>query len=337
MKGHEPAEASILHLRCRPDTTETAFREVLALLEEFSPTVEALPPSAALVDLRGAVRFFSRSPYQLAETIRLRALARLGVDTRIGVSSTYTVAAMASALPGSKGVRLVPPGEVTSLLWPLEIEALHGIGPVQARTLRGYGLHTIGALAAMPTSTVVRLLGGRAGRLLHERSHGHDPRPVTPRRLPLSASERIHFPHDTLDPAAHRAALLDLVVTLGTRLRAQRLAATTISVTITLADRSTVTRSRRLPEASFHTEDLRSPAYRILDSFALQRARVRQIAARVEMTEAHRVARQISLDDTRESRLLLEPVIDKANARFGPGTVGPAATYRHAADHALRT
>ncbi|MFF4699981.1 DNA polymerase Y family protein [Streptomyces chattanoogensis] len=329
--GQGWTEANVLHVRCRPDTAEETYRDVLTLLTEISPAVQALPPTAALVDVRGARCYFGgRTSYQLAETIRLRCLARLGIDTHIGISDTYATSAVASARPTADGLCLVLPDQVKSFLAPLPVGALHGIGPTQARTLTGYGLHTIGALAATPPVTVMRILGGRAGRLLHERSHGIDPRPVTPARVSATTSERITFRHDTLDPSVLRAALLQLVVTLGARLRAQDKAATTISVIITLADRSSVTRSRRMPEASGHTEDLRVPAYRILDALALQRARIRQIAVRAELTEAGRTSRQMTFDVRRESALRLEPVLDRLNTRWGAGTVGPASAFRYA-------
>ncbi|WP_425275284.1 hypothetical protein [Streptomyces olivochromogenes] len=66
----------------------------------------------------------------------------------------------------------------------------------------------------MPPATVQRVLGGRAGRQVAGRARGIDPCPVAPRALPASASVSRSFPRHTLDGAAVRAALLDLVVTL---------------------------------------------------------------------------------------------------------------------------
>ncbi|GGT30538.1 MULTISPECIES: hypothetical protein [Streptomyces] len=51
----------------------------------------------------------------------------------------------------------------------------------------------------------------------------------------------------TLAPEAARAALLSLVVELGDRLRARKQAARAMRMTVTMADRSEVHRSRQLP------------------------------------------------------------------------------------------
>ncbi|MET4670559.1 nucleotidyltransferase/DNA polymerase involved in DNA repair [Streptomyces sp. PvR018] len=61
---------------------------------------------------------------------------------------------------------------------------LYGIGPAQAHTPTAFGVHTIGILATLPESTVQRILGGRTGRLLHERAKGIDRRAVVPTHLP---------------------------------------------------------------------------------------------------------------------------------------------------------
>lgn len=61
---------------------------------------------------------------------------------------------------------------VEHFLGPLPIRALHSIGPAQAAQLQRYGLHTIGALAAMDETVVCRILGGKAGRALRARARG---------------------------------------------------------------------------------------------------------------------------------------------------------------------
>lgn len=112
---------------------------------------------------RGAQGYFNRSPEELAELLRLRVVALLGRDVRIGVAGTRAAAAMASArVPGSGGVLLVEPGQERRFMEPLPVGALDGIGPKQAATLERFGLTTVGQLAATPSATVERILGRKA-------------------------------------------------------------------------------------------------------------------------------------------------------------------------------
>jgi DNA polymerase-4 len=198
-----------MHVRCPDWLPRETYRQVLEELADLSPVVQARPPSAALVELKGALRYHGADTRRLGEILRVRTLSRLGVDVRVGIGPSITVAATASAQidpPG--GVLAVAPDQVAEWLAPLPVDALYGIGPRQAQVLRKYGIHCIGLLAAVPPATVQRLLGGRAGRLAADRARGIDPRPVVPRSLPESATVRRSFPRHALDGAEVRTALL---------------------------------------------------------------------------------------------------------------------------------
>ncbi|MFH0180201.1 hypothetical protein [Streptomyces cacaoi] len=61
---------------------------MLEEMGELSPVVQALPPAAALVELKGALRLHGADARRLGEVLRVRTLSRLGVDLRIGVGAT---------------------------------------------------------------------------------------------------------------------------------------------------------------------------------------------------------------------------------------------------------
>lgn len=320
--------AHVLHLRVPPDTPGDSYQQLLDLLaHDISPVVQALPPAAALVDVAGALRFHRRTPPELATLIRLRAMAWTGLDVHIGVAATWALAATASAHPGPGCICVIPddPLAVAEWLWPLPIDALYGIGRQQASTLRHYGLRTIGDLAGVPEETAQRVLGGRAGRALRDRAWGLDPRAVTPTALPRSTSERRHFERDVLDPEVVRTALLDAVFAIASRLRVRKQAATGLEIQLRFADHTHLTRSRRLTAASAHTDELRASAFEMFARLGLERARIRGISVRAtELIDADQVAEQITFDRTMENGRLAESAMDRANGRFGPGTVRPA-------------
>ncbi|MER5927277.1 DNA polymerase Y family protein [Streptomyces mirabilis] len=317
-----------MHVRCPDRLPEDVYRQVLEQLAELSPVVQALPPSAALVELKGSLRYHGVDGRRLGEVLRVRTISRLGVDVRVGIGPSITVAATASGQitePG--GLLAIGPGQVTDWLGPLPVEALHGIGRHQAQVLRDFGVHCVGLLAAVPPATVQRLLGGRAGRQAADRARGIDPRPVAPRALPASASVSRTFPRHTLDGAAVRAALLDLVVTLALQLRRRGQAARGLTLTLRFATGTTWEKTRRLPEASAHDDDLRTLAYRLIDAAGLQRGRLTGITLKGEdLIAAGQVAEQISFDGAREARLVAEEVSDRIRAKFGPGAIRPATT-----------
>ncbi|MEU3342435.1 hypothetical protein [Streptomyces sp. NPDC006668] len=324
--------STVMHVRCPDRLPEEVYRQVLELLAELSPVVQALPPSAALVELKGALRYHGADAGRLGEVLRVRALSRLGTDLRVGVGPSITVAATASAqIPAPGGVLAVDPGDVSAWLGQLPVDALHGIGPRQAAVLREYGIHYVGLLAATPPATIQRLLGGRAGRTAADRARGIDPRPVVPRALPATAAVRCAFDRHTLDGAHVRAALLELVIRLGQQLRRREQAARAVTLSLAFAGNSRWEKTRRLAEPSAHDDDLRLAAYQLMDAAGLQRGRLTALALRGEdLIDAGQVVRQISLDGAREARLVAEAAIDRVRDKFGPGVIGPAAVFRRA-------
>ncbi|MET9914329.1 hypothetical protein ABZZ74_47815 [Streptomyces sp. NPDC006476] len=327
-----PGVSTVMHVRCPDRLPEDVYRQVLELLAELSPVVQALLPAAALVELKGALRYHGADAHRLGEVLRVRALSRLGVDVRVGVGPSITVAATASAqIPAPGGVLAVDPDDVAAWLGQLPVDALHGIGPRQAEVLREYGIHYVGLLASVSAATIQRLLGGRAGRTAADRARGIDPRPVVPRALPATATIRHAFHRHTLDGADVRAALLELVIRLGQQLRRREQAARAVTLTLTFAGNGRWEKSRRLVEPSAHDDDLRLLAYQLMDAAGLQRGRLTALTLRGEdLIDAGQVARQISLDGAREARLVAEAAIDRVRDKFGPGVIGPAAVFRRA-------
>ncbi|MCX4861537.1 hypothetical protein OG426_12995 [Streptomyces canus] len=307
-----------------PPTREAALPELLGLLEEFTPVVEALPPDRALADLRGAERYFKRDAVELASVIRVRALALHGVDCAIGAGPGPMLARMAlkDARPGVTCV--VPGGAVADFLAGRPVAALPGVGGATARVLCEYGLDTLGRVAAAPLSTLQRLVGAKAGRELHEKANGVDRGRVVPNGVSRSLATERPFTRDELDPDRHRRALLSAAEELGSRLRALDKVCRTLTLTVRYADRTATTRSRTLGEPTAHSAALTRAAYDMYEALGLQRARVRSISLRAEgLDPAEQASHQLTFDPTDDKLRRIEEAADRARARFGPLAVLP--------------
>ncbi|MFF8832765.1 hypothetical protein [Streptomyces sp. NPDC015131] len=315
----------ILHIRFRTAPgQEVLLPQLTGLLEQFTPVVEALPPDAALADVRGAVRYFGRGPAGLAALIRVRALALYGVDCAIGAGPNPMLARMASraAAPGTTLVVDDP----EAFLRDRPVAALHGVGPATARTLCAYGLDSVGRVAAAPLAVLQRITGARAGRELWERAHGIDRTAVVPGAASRSVAAERGFDRDELDRDRHRRALLSLAGELGARMRDEEQVCRSLTLTVRYADRSATTRTRTLPEPTAHTAALTAAAYAMHEALGLQRARVRAVGLRAEgLTPAGKATHQLSLDPADDRARRLEAAADRARARFGPGAVVPGS------------
>ncbi|MFI6341112.1 hypothetical protein [Streptomyces sp. NPDC050535] len=311
------------HVRLRKDG---GLAELTEVIERFTPVVQPLAPSAVVAQLSGSLRLFGVGPVDLAQRLRLQAAAWYGLETAVGIGSSWTVAAMASSRTQSGGVLEVAPSDTARFLGPLPVGELYGIRRTQAEDLHRLGVETIGHLADLPGETVVRILG-RAGRALQERARGIDRRVVVPGRAAQTLSVRADFARDMLEGWEVRAAALRLATELAAGLRSRGQAARSITVVVSMADRRDLSKTRALTAVSAHTDDLRLAVYGVLDGFGLQRARLRRIGLVADAVDSVQAHTQLTLDRAREARLRVEPVVDALNARFGPGTVAPAAAF----------
>ncbi|MEZ7004714.1 hypothetical protein [Streptomyces sp. AD55] len=317
-----------------PPTDEAALPPLLALLEEFTPVVEALPPDGALADLRGAERYFGRAAVELAAVIRVRALARYGVDCAIGAGPGPMLARMAlrDARPGTTPAVTGP--TAGEFLAGKPVAALPGVGAATARTLGEYGLDTLGRVAAAPLSTLQRLVGARTGRELQEKARGVDRGRVVPDGLSSTPAAERAFSRDELDPGLHRRALLSAAGELGARLRSQGQVCRTLTLTVRYAEQprsrrdgggpAATTRRRTLREPTAHSAELTRTAYGMYEALGLQRARVRALLLRAEgLAPAEGASHQLTFDPVDEKVRRLEEVADRARAKFGPRAVMP--------------
>ncbi|MDQ0602993.1 nucleotidyltransferase/DNA polymerase involved in DNA repair [Streptomyces canus] len=309
-----------------PPTGEAALPGLLGLLEEFTPVVEALPPDAALADLRGAERYFGRDAVELASVIRVRALALYGVDCVIGAGPGRMLARMAmkDARPGLTCA--VTEEEGADFLAGKPVAALPGVGTATARTLCEYGLDTLGLVAAAPLSTLQRLVGARVGRELREKASGVDRGRVVPNAVSRSLAAERPFTRDELDPDRHRRSLLSAADELGARLRALDKICGALTLTVRYADRSATTRTRTLKEPTAHSAALTRAAYEMYEALGLQRARVRSLSLRAEsLGPAEQASHQLTFDPADEKLRRIEEVADRVRAKFGPHAVMPGS------------
>jgi len=314
----------VLHLRAHDVAFET-YWEVCSALVGITPVVQSLPPDSALLDVTGALRYWQRTPTGIADLIQTRITARFGLTTSIGAAGTRMLATMLCDTLAPGEVRILAPDHALAFLHRQPLRALPGIGAALDKALHRYGLATVADLAALPRATVQRIAGASTGRLLHDRAHGRDPRRITPAGPPPTITAKRSFDHDVLDPDLARRALVSLAVELGARLRHGQQCTRQLELQITFADRSHHTRSRTLTEASAHTPRLQETLHTLYSAMALQRARIRAITARVGRLQSQATtAVQLTFDRATEDARGLEPVLDRANHRWGPATVTPA-------------
>jgi DNA polymerase IV len=230
------------------ESYEAASDDVMALFAERTPLVEPISLDEAFLDVTATEHLFG-SGEAIASDLKQAVRKRCGLVLSVGVATNKLCAKIASDLRKPDGLVVVPPGGEARFLAPLPLERLWGVGPKTRDLLAGWGLRTVGELAAFDPAALVSRFGEH-GTAIWERARGIDEGAVVPESAPKSVGHEHTFEDNTLDPAKIEGTLLRLAEGVGRRLRAATLRGRTITLKLRVAPFETRSRQRTIAEAT---------------------------------------------------------------------------------------
>ncbi|ERH09618.1 MAG: nucleotidyltransferase/DNA polymerase involved in DNA repair [halophilic archaeon J07HX64] len=223
---------------------ESVAGDTRELLHGRAETVREVSIDEAYLDVTG------RTDWETVEAFggELRAAieGEVGVTASVGVAPTMSAAKVASDHDKPDGLVVVEPGEVAEFLAPLDVEAVHGVGPVTARALRELGIETAGDLAEADPAVLGSEFGER-GRRVHRFARGADDRAVEPRGRPKSLSRESAFTEATDSPDRQRERLRTLAAAVAERARSRGVSYRTVGIKTVEPPFDVNTRARSLP------------------------------------------------------------------------------------------
>lgn len=300
-------------------------REVMEVFRSVTPEVEPLALDEAFLDVSGAIRRLGQA--QIGELIRATIAEQQGITCSVGVASCKFVAKLASARCKPDGLLVVPADGVLGFLHPLPVAALWGVGEQTGQVLARLGLRTVGDIAQIPVATLQRELGQAAGAHLAALAWGRDERPVVSRVPEKSIGAEETFPSDVDDPEVIRRELLRLSGRTARGLRSAGALARTVVIKLRLANFTTITRSRTLPEPTDVAQTIYTTACALYSASGLDsRARLRLVGVRANgLVPASRAATQLAFGQRAAGWRDAERALDQISGRFGADSVRPAA------------
>ncbi len=144
----------------------------------------------------------------IALAIKRRIVETTGLTASVGLASNKLLAKIASDLRKPDGFVWIRPEEVATVLDPLPIGRLHGVGKKTAARLDAQGIHMLGQLRLAPDSVLWPLFG-RYTQRMRERAAGIDERPVVADWEEKSISAEETFEHDIRNRAALQRELAE--------------------------------------------------------------------------------------------------------------------------------
>ncbi|TMC68400.1 MAG: DNA polymerase IV [Chloroflexi bacterium] len=290
---------------------------VMAIFEERTPLVEPISLDEAFLDVTATEHLFGGA-VSMAKEIKRAVRERCGLVVSVGVATNKLCAKIGSDLRKPDGLVIVPAGGEAAFLAPLPLERLWGVGPRTREVLEGWGLRTIGELAAFDRTALETRLGEH-GTDIWERASGIDEGEVTSDHIPKSVGHSHTFDANTLDPAKIESTLLRLAEGVGRRLRDHTLRGRTITMTLRVAPFETRTRQRTLREPTDDDVTIFRIARQLLrDALKEDREGGRTSPVRLIGVSVSGVTQgeQLGLfDSARHARL--NAALDAVRARFG--------------------
>jgi DNA polymerase-4 len=261
---------------------------VWEVVEGVVPSVERLGLDEGYLDLTEVAGDFGRAR-ALAEAVQTAIRGSTSLSASLGVGTSKVVAKVASDRRKPGGITVVPPGREAEFLAPFDLRLLPGIGPRTEERLRGLGIETLGALAALGDRDLAALLPGKNGRMLRDRARGVDPRRVEPPAEAVSVSTEETFERDIADPERLHGELRRMAAQVADRLTRTGLAARTVTTKVRYPDFSIRSRSTTLPVGTDDAARIGELACALLDRALADRpGALRLVGVGVSNFEPHR-------------------------------------------------
>lgn len=144
--------------------------KVMTILKNFSPKVEIYSIDEAFVDLTGLERLYKKNYLEIAQMIREEVLKHTDIPVSIGVSSSKSLAKLASdkAKTMGEGVFLIGARKIVPLLQNTSIDEIWGIGKNLSILLRKNGILTAYELVCQDDLWLNKQIGIRGLEMKHE-------------------------------------------------------------------------------------------------------------------------------------------------------------------------
>jgi len=231
----------------RPDMEKYARvgRQVRELMFELTPLVEPVSIDEAFMDLSGTARLHGMSPAKSLAGFAAGVETSLGITVSIGLSCNKFLAKIASDLDKPRGFAVLGGGEAAAFLAPKPVTLIFGVGKIAQQRLARDGLRTIGDLQRAGEMELRRRYGVEGARLA-PLARGLDDRPVKAEREAKSISAETTFDRDIADFRPLELRLWRLAEKVSSRLKANALAGSTVTLKLKTADFRIRTRAQSL-------------------------------------------------------------------------------------------
>jgi DNA polymerase IV len=201
----------------RMEAYKAASEQMQAIFYEYTDLVEPLSLDEAFLDVSDC-HLQRGSATLIAQEIRQRIQAEVGISVSAGIAPNKFLAKVASDWNKPNGQFVITPSQVADFVAQLPVKKIYGVGKAMEAKLAELNILTCSDLQQFSIFDLSQRFGQMGARLYHL-SRGVDERPLTVERRRKSLSVENTFPQDLKSLASCLQQLPTLSQQLALRLR----------------------------------------------------------------------------------------------------------------------
>lgn len=292
--------------------------QILHIFQAFSPLVEPLSMDEAFLDVTG-MEYLYPDITQIPHQIKQRIKQELNLTASAGMARNKFLAKLASDLQKPDGLVIIHPGEEITLLAPMSIRKIWGVGAATASILKNLHIETIAHLRNANPTVLEQQLGASAGNL-YNLAWGRDDRPVIPDHDAKSIGNETTFEVDLWSKEEIRSILLALAEKVGWRLRKSGLCGRTITLKVRFSSFRTITRSITTPTPLCLDQEIYETILTMLTKVPLKEG-VRLLGITVAKLGKEGIGQLSLFEEPNERQEKITTVMDQLKDKFGEGII----------------
>ncbi|MFI3169119.1 MAG: DNA polymerase IV [Faecalibacterium sp.] len=296
----------------------------------YTARVEPFSVDESWLDVTNVWHLYANSPKEMGDLVRERVKAETGLCISVGVSFNKIFAKMGSDYKKPDATTLITPQNYQRMLWGMPAREMIYVGKTTAQKLAGFGVYTIGDLAAAPPEQLTALLG-KSGAELSRFARGEDQTEVCRwgEGEPIkSIGSGVTFKRNLITESDIKTGLSSLAQEVGFRLRKGGLYASAVQVTIKDTNLKSFTRQKQLPISSHLSGEIEAAAYELVCANWKIGVPIRMLTVTaLGLTQEPFAVQQSFFDDAPKpnpKREALEQSLDKIRGKYGKRSIAKA-------------
>lgn len=289
------------------------------IYREYSDRVESFGIDEAWIDISHIASNFEEAK-KIADNIRTRIIAEIGLTVSIGVSFNKIFAKLGSDMQKPNATTLITPDNFKELVWKLPASDLLYVGKATTKKLEKGNIKTIGDVANASTK-YLKLTLGKMGEALHDFACGKDMSEVSS----IFDSEKIKsFGNSTTCPInlsnneQVKSVIYSLAESVAERMKKKGYYANCVSIWIKDTELKSFDRQAVLTSSTNLSEDIAREGYKLFQANYDWKLDIRAIGVRVtNLSEGIVQCDIFGKSNNLVKKQKLESTIENLRGRFG--------------------